>query len=127
MRYCSGNNFTTKQPSPKDSTKFDCAVVYPNRTSLKAILKYGGVQILKADGVLNMDLINKLPLEEWMEVMGNLTDEQLQEYLSKSPLKESTEPMKAIEVDYTLENEIARGCGFADELIDRWKRAGTMK
>ncbi len=35
--------------------------------------------------------------------------------------------MRAIEVEYTLEEEIARGCGLADELIDRWRKAGTMK
>lgn len=111
----------------KGSANFDYAGSIPPELFLRQFLNMEGNKILKADGSLDVDLINKLPLEEWMSVMGNLTEEQFEEYLSKTPLKESNEPMRAIEVEYTLEEEIARGCGLADELIDRWRKAGTMK
>ena len=56
--------------------------------------------------------MNSLPLEEWMDEMGDLTQEQVEEYLSKLPINESNEPVRAIEVDYTLEEELKRGLYF---------------
>ena len=52
--------------------------------------------MLKEDGSLNVELINKLPLEEYMETMGDLTQEQVKEYLCKTPINESKESMRAI-------------------------------
>lgn len=66
-----------------------------------------GSKIFKEDGSLNVELINKLPLEEYMETMADLTQEQVKEYLCKTPINESKESMRAIPVDYTIEEEIA--------------------
>lgn len=75
MRYCSGNNFTTKSSSGKGSANFDYAGSIPPELFLRQFLNMEGNKILKADGSLDVDMINKLPLEEWMSVMGNLTEE----------------------------------------------------
>ena len=64
------------------------------------------------NGSLDVERMNSLPLEEWMDEMGYLTQEQVEEYLSKLPINESNEPVRAIEVDYTLEEELKRGLYF---------------
>ena len=65
---------------------------------------------LKEDGSLDVERINKLPIEEYMDVIGDLTQEQYKYYLSKTPINESQEPVRAVVVDYTLEEELERGC-----------------
>lgn len=79
-----------------------------------------GRKILKEDGSLNVELINKLPIEEYMETMGDLTQEQIKEYLCKTPINESKESMRAIQVDYTIEEEIAlKGSVFIEDFINK--------
>jgi hypothetical protein len=68
---------------------------------------------LKEDGSLDIERINSLPLREYMDAMGDLTQEQVQEYLSKLPINESDEPMVATKVDWPIEEEWVD----ADELI----------
>ena len=53
---------------------------------------------LKEDGSLDIERINSLPLREYMDAMGELTQEQVQEHLSKLPINESDEPMVATKV-----------------------------
>ena len=55
--------------------------------------------LLKEDGSLDIERINKLPIEEYMDVVGDLTEEQYEEYLSKLPINESNEPIRVIKVD----------------------------
>ena len=57
---------------------------------------------LKEDGSLDIERINSLPYEEYMDAMGDLTQEQVQEYLSKLPINESNEPVRAVLVDYPM-------------------------
>ena len=73
---------------------------------------------LKEDGSLDVERINSLPLEEYMDIIGDLTEEQYKEYLSQLPLNESHEPMQAVVVDYTFEEDLARGAVIADEVIN---------
>ena len=61
--------------------------------------------LLKEDGSLDIERINALPLEEYMEEMGTLTQEQVKEYLSKLPINETKEPVRAIMVDYPMEED----------------------
>lgn len=70
---------------------------------------------LKEDGSLDIEGINKLPFEEYMDTMGDLKPTQVQEYLSKLQIKESQEPMHAIKVNYGREDE--RSGVDASELI----------
>lgn len=55
--------------------------------------------LLKEDGSLDVKHINKLPLEEYMDTIGDLSEEQYEEYLSKLPINESNEPIRVIKVD----------------------------
>ena len=59
--------------------------------------------LLKEDSSLDIERINNLPFEEYMNTMGDLTQEQVKEYLSKLPINESNEPMRAIKVDSTFD------------------------
>lgn len=61
--------------------------------------------LLKEDGSLDIERINKLPLEEYMNAMGDLTQEQVKEYISNLPINESNEPMRAVVVDYPMEED----------------------
>jgi hypothetical protein len=79
--------------------------------------------LLKEDGSLDIEWINKLPLEEWMDVIGDMSKEQFDEYNSKTPLNESNEPARAIEVDYTLEEDIKKnGAVILKEKISEMKK-----
>jgi len=60
---------------------------------------------LKEDGSLDIERINSLPYEEYMDAMGDLTQEQVQEYLSKLPINESNEPMRVTKVDWLTDEE----------------------
>lgn len=71
--------------------------------------------LLKEDGSLDIERINKLPLKEYMEEMGTLTQEQVKEYNSKLPVNESQKPMQAIKVDWLKEEEGVD----ADEIINK--------
>lgn len=74
---------------------------------------------LKEDGSLDIEYYNSLPLEEWMDEFASLTDEQVDEYISKLPANESKEPVRVIVSDYTLEEELERGSIFdAEEVIN---------
>lgn len=64
-----------------------------------------------ANGEPNDERIDKLPLAEYMKVVGNMTDGQFKEYLSKSTVIESKEPVRAINVDFPLE-EIGADADF---------------
>ncbi len=76
------------------------------------------MEYMKEDGSLDVERINSLPLEEYMDVIGDLTEEQYEEYVSKLPINESNEPMKAVIVDYTLEEELERGAVIAEDYIN---------
>lgn len=73
---------------------------------------------LKEDGSLDIERINSLPYEEYMDAMGDLTQEQVQEYLSKLPINESDEPVRAIKVDWSIEEELERRAITHEELMN---------
>ena len=60
---------------------------------------------LKEDGSLDIEYYNSLPLKEWMDEFATLTDEQVDEYISKLPVNESKGPVRVIVSDYTLEED----------------------
>ena len=51
--------------------------------------------LLKEDGSLDIERINKLPLNEFMDEMGDLTHEQVEEYISRLPITENNTPLQA--------------------------------
>lgn len=79
---------------------------------------------LKENGELDIERINEQPIEEYMEVIGGLTEEQYKEYLSNLPINESKEPVRAVVVDYTLEEELERerGSVLAEDLINKLRK-----
>ena len=83
--------------------------------------------LLKEDGSLDIERINKLPLEEYMDEIGALTEEQYKEYLSKLPINESNVPTCAVVVDYTLKEELERGSVIADDFINKMREKYEKK
>lgn len=77
---------------------------------------------LKENGELDIERINEQPIEEYMEVICGLTEEQYKEYLSNLPINESKEPVRAVVVDYTLEEELERGSVLAEDLINKLRK-----
>lgn len=75
---------------------------------------------LKEDGSLDVERINNLPLKEWMDAMGDLTQEQCEYYLSKTPMNESNEPMQAIKVDWLIEKEGVDADDFLNKMREKY-------
>ena len=73
---------------------------------------------LKEDGSLDIERSNSLPLREFMEAIGDLTQEQYKDYISKLPINESMEPVRAITVDWSTEEELERGAITHEELMN---------
>lgn len=73
---------------------------------------------LKEDGSLDIERINSLPLREFMEAIGDLTQEQYKDYISKLPINESDEPMVATKVDWSIEEELERRAITHEELMN---------
>ena len=67
--------------------------------------------LLKEDGSLDIDRINNLPKNDWMNLMGELTNEQFKEYKSKCPLNEGINSEIIYEVNCTMEEDM-EGAGF---------------
>ena len=78
--------------------------------------------LLKEDGSLDVERINNLPLEEYEKEIAALTQEQYKEYISKQQINEFNETIRAIEVDYTLEDELRRGCLIAEDYINNMRK-----
>ena len=85
--------------------------------------------LLKEDGSLNMEWLGQLPIEEFIKVFGRLTREQVNEFWSRIPINESKGPTRPVMVDYTLEDEIARGTAVdaVDFLNKQREKYGTKR
>lgn len=79
-------------------------------------------KFLNEDGSLNIEHINKLSYEEYMDTMGMLTQKQIKEYNSRLSINESNEPMQAVWVEYTLEEEFNRGSVDAIAFLNEMKK-----
>lgn len=64
--------------------------------------------LLKEDGSLDIEWINKLPLEEYHRELIKLTNKQYHEYTSKLPLNESNGGVQPIVVD-SVEDYLKEG------------------
>ena len=73
--------------------------------------------ILKEDGSLDVERINKLPLDERLHEIGKFTRGQVEEYFSKAPIEESHKPITPIKVDYKMEDLLARGWSTTEQLL----------
>lgn len=79
--------------------------------------------LLKEDGSLDMERINKLPINEWMNLMGDLTDEQFKEYQKKCPINEGLNSVMIHESNCTMEEDMEKA-GFikATDMINNLKK-----
>ena len=75
------------------------------------------MKYLKEDGSLDVERINKLPLDERLHEIGKFTREQVDEYFSKATLNESHKPITPIKVDYKMEDLLARGWSTTEQLL----------
>lgn len=64
--------------------------------------------LLKEDGSLDIERINKLPIEDYMEEIASLNKKQYNEYISTLPLNESHEQVKNVKLDCTIEEDMKR-------------------
>ncbi len=76
---------------------------------------------LKADGSLDVERINQLPIEEYIEVIENLTEEQKQYYNSHLPPNDGHQHTTPVYVDHTLEEEIENGAIDAESLLKQMR------
>lgn len=70
---------------------------------------------LKEDGSLDIERINDLPFEEFMEEMDSLNEEQMNEYASKATINESKCPTTPTVVD--IHELLAKGCVLGEDLF----------
>lgn len=75
---------------------------------------------LKEDGSLDIERIRKLPIEERAKMVSSFNDNQLKYYISKFPVNETQQPLKAVPVDYDF-NDIRSGVD-ADEFFNKMKK-----
>lgn len=75
------------------------------------------MKYLKEDGSLDVERINKLPLDKRLHEIGKFTREQVEEYFSKSSIKEAHSPITPVKVDYKMEDLLARGYATAEQIL----------
>ena len=76
---------------------------------------------LKEDGSLDIERINRLPLEEHMKEVGSFTREQFRQYVSTIPINESKTATRAVKVNYTLEEDLERGCVIVGDFMNEMR------
>ena len=74
--------------------------------------------LLKEDGSLDIERINKLPREDYLREIGRFTREQMKEYISQTPINESNESVIITKVDYKMEDLLAKGWGTIDDIYN---------
>lgn len=74
--------------------------------------------LLKEDGSLDVERINKLPYEEKIHKISKLTREQVEEYFSKLPIKESHTSITPVKVDYSMEDRLTNGWATLNDIYD---------
>ena len=75
---------------------------------------------IKEDGKLDIELINKLPLDDYMDVMGSLSESQIDYYMANSHMETSTGPIVPIPEEDDI---MDLGWGVdAKKLLDQMKK-----
>lgn len=80
---------------------------------------------LKEDGSLDVEFINKLPFDDFEDVISNLNGEQWDDYMSKIPTDSNNEPIKPIKVDYGFDDP--RSGINLEKFLDQKKRKYGIK
>lgn len=61
--------------------------------------------LLKENGSLDIKWINQLPMQEYMTVMNDLSEERYDEYISHLPINESKRCTRILKVNYPMEKD----------------------
>ena len=84
------------------------------------------MKILKEDGSLDIDVIKKLPIDQYLDQLGQLSYPQMLECISKlQQLNEAKKPIQPIKVDYGFDDE--RSGVNLEEFIKNEKRKYGIK
>lgn len=76
--------------------------------------------LLKEDGSLNVEWINNLPIEEFVDVYETLTEEQEDEYWLKTPLNESLDMETASQIDDYIDNQSVDAMEFLNNMRQKY-------
>lgn len=73
----------------------------------------------------DIERINKLPIDEYIKVVGNFTQDEYKDFFSKQPINEGNEPFHAVMVDCTLEedvknNDMINADDFLNEMREKY-------
>ena len=74
------------------------------------------MEYLKEDGSLDVERINKLPLNVRLHKIGRFTREQVEEYFSKVPVCHG--PIKPVKVNYKMEDLLTKGWATIDDIYN---------
>ena len=77
--------------------------------------------LLKEDGSLDVERINKLPLEEKWRELGKLSNKQVDEYYSKQIINESKDCPREIFVDYPMEQDGVDAIEFINKMRNKYE------
>lgn len=82
--------------------------------------------LLKEDGGLNVEWVRNLPIEEFVKVYRDLTEEQENEYWSKIPKNETQDKTRADEIDAYIDNNGADAMDLLNNIMEKYgtKRKG---
>ena len=78
---------------------------------------------LKEDGSLDIERIDNLPLLEYYDMLGDLSESQIEEYSAKLPINESKIPLQSTKVDFTIAEGIENGILVdAEDFINKLRK-----
>ena len=82
------------------------------------------MEYLKEDGSLDVERIDNLPLLEYYDVLGDLSESQIEEYSAKFPINESKLPLQSTKVDFTIAEGIENGILVdAEDFINKLRKS----
>lgn len=77
---------------------------------------------LKEDGSLDVERINKLPIDEFVKEYRNFNTKQLDEYWMRTQLNESQGPTRAIEIDSYIANNGVDAIEFLNKMRQKYEQ-----
>lgn len=78
---------------------------------------------LKEDGSLDIERIDNLPLLGYYDMLGDLSESQIEEYSAQLPINESKLPLQSTKVDFTIAEGIENGILVdAEDFINKLRK-----
>lgn len=83
-------------------------------------MKTDYLKYINEDGSLDMEKIRHLPIDEKMKVMGQMTQEQIDEYWSKIPICESQDVSIKITGRYKMKDRGVDAVEFLEKMRKKY-------